>query len=79
MARRKRFNSEKAALSFAKKVSGKVNDLRNDPVSKSKFSVTYQPSKKTKVYGKKKFSSNENDWCPEEDRDFGYPNWYWKD
>jgi hypothetical protein len=19
------------------------------------------------------------DWCPEEDRDFGYPNEYWKD
>ena len=28
MARRKRFNTEESALSFAKKVDGKVNDLR---------------------------------------------------
>jgi len=74
MARRKRFNSEKAALSFAKKVDGKVNDLRKIKEAKSPFTVTYEPSEKTKAHGQ----ISERDWCPEEDRDFGYPNEYWK-
>ncbi|MCH7516017.1 MAG: hypothetical protein IIB08_02620 [Bacteroidetes bacterium] len=74
MARRKRFNSEKAALSFAKKVYGKVNDLREIKEAKSPFTVTYQSTEKTKIHGQAK----ELDWCPEEGRDFGYPNEYWQ-
>ena len=53
MARRKRFNSEKAAHSFAKKVNGKVNDLRQIKEAKSPFTVTYQPSEKTRKHGQK--------------------------
>jgi len=74
MARRKRFNSEKAALSFAKKVGGKVNDLRKIKEAKCSFTVTYQPSEKTKAHGQ----ISERDWCPEEDRDFGYSNDFWQ-
>ena len=51
MARRKRFNIEKDALSFAKKVDGKVNDLRKIKEAKSPFTVTYKPSEKTKAHG----------------------------
>lgn len=76
MARRKRFNSEKAALSFAKKVNGKVNDCRAIKGAKSPFTVTYQPSKKTKNHAEDKL--HKSDWAPEEGRDFGYPNEYWK-
>lgn len=72
--RRKRFNSEKSAISFAKKVNGKVNDLREVPNAKSKFTVTYQPNEKTK----KHYTKPCPDWSPEESMDFGYPNYYWK-
>ena len=74
MARRKRFKSEKNAFSFAKKVDGKVNDLRKIEEAKSPFTVTYNPSEKTKAHGQ----ISESDWCPEEDRDFGYPNVFWQ-
>lgn len=74
MARRKRFNSEKAAHSFAKKVNGKVNDLRQIKEAKSPFTVTYQPSEKTRKHGQKRIQ----DYFPTERADFGYPNWYWK-
>lgn len=70
MARR-RFNSEKSANDFAKKVSGNVNDLRNNENAKSNFTVTYKPKFKNSI-------NDNNDWCPEEDRDFGYPNDYWE-
>ncbi|MBW2961295.1 hypothetical protein [Mesonia aestuariivivens] len=45
--RNRRFNSEKNAKSFAKKVNGEVVDLRNHPESKSNFKVWYdrQPTK----------------------------------
>lgn len=76
MARRKRFTSEKSANSFAKKVNGKVNDLRNVKAAKSPFTVTYEPSAKTKAHGNK--FNESNDWSPEENRDFGYPNEYWE-
>lgn len=61
--RRKRFNSEKNALSFAKKVNGKVNDCRNIEGAKSPFTVTYQPSEKTK-----------NHWG----KNLEYPTDFWK-
>lgn len=68
--KRKRFNDIRAANSFAKKVGGQVNDLREVENAKSNFTVTYHVEiKPKKVY---------NDWCPEEDRDFGYPNEYWQ-
>ena len=73
MPRRKRFNSENAAKSFAKKVDGKVNDLREISGAKSPFTVTYQPTAKTKSHGQRL----NNDWCPEENRDFGYSNDFW--
>lgn len=75
MARRKRFNSEKAALSFAKKVDGKVNDCRAIEGAKSPFTVTYQPNEKTRKHEKVRFY--EPEFAPEEGRDFGYPNEYW--
>jgi len=74
MARRKRFNSENAARSFAKKVNGRVNDLREIAEAKSPWTVTYEPSAKTKAHGQMK----DDDWFPEEGRDFGYPNEYWQ-
>jgi hypothetical protein len=76
MARRKRFKSEKAALSFAKKVDGKVNDCRTIEGAKSPFTVTYQPNEKTRKHGQGRFY--EPEIAPEEGRDFGYPNEYWQ-
>lgn len=76
MARRKRFNNEKKALSFAKKVSGKVNDCRQTKGAKSPFTVTYQPNEKTKKHGQGRFYDFE--FTPEEGRDFGYSNEYWQ-
>ena len=74
MPRRKRFNSEKVAQSFAKKVNGKVNDLREIEGAKSLFTVTYEPSEKTRLHGQ----MINMDFCPEDNGDFGYPNEYWK-
>jgi len=39
--KKKRFDNMQAALDFANKVNGKFNDLRDDPKSKSRYSVTY--------------------------------------
>lgn len=71
---RKRFTSGKTAESFASKVNGQVNDLRSVEEAKSNFTVTYDKTEITKSYQK----SSNNDWSPEEGRDFGYPNEYWK-
>jgi hypothetical protein len=68
--KRKRFNDIRAAHSFAKKVGGQVNDLREIEEAKSNFTVTYHVQIKVKKV--------HNDWCPEENRDFGYPNEYWQ-
>lgn len=80
MAKR-RFNSEQNAKSFASKVDGRLNDLRDDEKAKSKFSVTYESTEGTRLHKANavKHWNEEADWCPEEDRDFGYPNSYWKD
>lgn len=72
--KRKRFNTERSAKSFAKKVNGNVNDLRQVKNAKSYFTVTYKPTKNTKQYA----SNNSDRWSPEDNRDFGYPNDYWK-
>lgn len=42
MKETKRFTSEKSATSFASKVNGKVADLRENPVRKSNFKVSYE-------------------------------------
>jgi hypothetical protein len=60
----KRFSNQQSAESFAKRVNGIIKDLRKVKGAKSKFTVNYE----VKI----------NDRCPEEDRDFGYPNDYWK-
>ena len=73
MEQKKRFSSEKSATSFAKKVNGKVKDLRHIKGAKSKFKVTYDSDKQIKSH-----KENFGDWSPEEDRDFGYPNDFWK-
>jgi len=73
----KRFNSEKSARGFALKVGGEFKDLREHPERKSDFKVIYTRVKGYK--GTKDTSIMEQDWCPEEDRDFGYTNEYWKD
>lgn len=75
MARRK-FTSEKSAEGFAKAVGGQVNDLRRIENAKSDFSVTYKRTEKTKEHND---TEESQDWCPEEDRDFGYPNSFWQD
>lgn len=64
MPRRKRFNNEDAAKSFAKNVDGRVNDLRDIENAKSPFTVTYKPSEKTKAHG--------------QIRDVEYPEEFWK-
>ena len=71
--RRKRFNSKKTAESFALKVNGQINDLREVENAKSPFTVTYESNQKTKEHG----SLFSDDWCPEENRDFGYSNDFW--
>lgn len=73
--RRIRFNGEKIAHKFAKEVNGKVNDLRKISGAKSNFTVTFVSNEKTRSHAKE----SNKDQCPEEDRDFGYPNWYWKE
>jgi hypothetical protein len=70
MKKKKQFNSEQNAKNFAKKVNGKLNDLREIETAKSKFSVTYEKQNHHKQQAE--------DWSPEDDRDFGYPNNYWK-
>lgn len=72
--KRKRFDSEKSAISFAGKVDGKVNDLREVENAKSKFTVTYKSNAKTKAHG----NTIDEDRCPEEGRDFGYSNDFWQ-
>lgn len=72
MARRKKFNNENAARSFAKKVGGRFNDLTGIEDAKSRYSVTYEPNEKTRAHGQPKV-----DFCPEENRDFGYSNDFW--
>lgn len=67
---RKRFTSEKTAKSFAERVNGKVNDLREIEGAKSNFTVTYEKTEQT-------INQDYPDWSPEEGRDFGYPNSYW--
>jgi len=74
MAKR-RFKSENSARNFAKKVNGEFKDLREIKGSISDFVVTYIGGKKSKK--EKPFKDDLSDWCPEEDRDFGYPNEYW--
>lgn len=61
-----KFGDEEKAKSFAAKVNGQFNDLRNQKGSRSKFSVTYTPkiSKKGGLY--------QEEWA------FGYPNDYWQ-
>ncbi|MGB2525652.1 hypothetical protein [Flagellimonas sp. SN16] len=71
MPRRRFFTSERNARSFAKKVDGQVNDLRNDDAARADFSVTYSPSDKTRAHGQ---AVSFHDMAPEENRDFGYPN-----
>lgn len=71
MARRKKFNNEKAAMSFTKKVGGRFNDLTGIETAKSRYSVTYEPNEKTRAHGQRM------DMCPEENRDFGYSNDFW--
>lgn len=65
--KRKRFTSEKSAKSFAKKVNGVVNDLREIEDAKSNFSVTYKQSAKTIKHGNRFANIDE------------YPEEYWKD
>ena len=66
---RERFNNEHVAEAFAEEVDGQVNDCRNIPGAKSDFTVTYRHLDDN--------DQEEDDWCPEEGRDFGYHNWYW--
>ncbi len=68
---KKRFESRKNAEEFCKKVKGNLNDLREIPEAKSKYSVTYKSQKKF-------MQDNSKNWSPEDDRDFGYPNDFWK-
>ena len=58
-----KFSSKEAAISFAKKVNGKVNDLSNVPNARSKFSVTFERAHKGKLYV---------------ENDFHYPNEFWQ-
>jgi hypothetical protein len=62
-----RFGSYESAVTFAKKVNGKVNDLSSDPKAKSKFSVTFERVEKPH---KGKLFKGEND--------FHYPNEFWQ-
>lgn len=60
-----KFSNQQSAIDFAKKVNGKVNDLRNVKGAKSKFTVTF-------IQKESKYS-----WSPEDGRDFGYSNEFW--
>lgn len=65
-----RFGNELKAINFAARVNGTVKDLREFENRKSDFIVRfkYKSTKRIKPNG---------DPCPEEGRDFGYPNEYW--
>ena len=60
-----KFGSEESAKTFAAKVNGKVNDLRNEKGSRSKFSVTYEVKEKG---GLPHYANS----------DFNYPNEFWQ-
>lgn len=75
--RKKRFDNKKKAEAFAKSVDGQLNDLTKIPEANSNYSVSYLQSEKTKNHDRKKHIEKNIDMCPEEDRDFGYPNEYW--
>lgn len=68
-----RFNSEKRAIGFSKKVNGELRDLRNFPDAKSKFKVVFEADKKLRDYdnGAADFDSelnmNGTNWHTSED------------
>ena len=74
--KRKRFTSLKTAEKFANNVNGTVNDLREIEGAKSNFTVTYLQSPKTLKHGNP--FRKDLEMSPENDKDFGYPNEYWK-
>lgn len=49
--RRKRFENHKAAIEFATNVNGQFNDLRQIEGAKSRYSVTYEVTDKTRKHG----------------------------
>ena len=76
----RRFSNMKNAKHFAEAVGGRFLDLRNDPNSKSRYKVKYSLKKLKKLKAKRELELfSNNDRCPEENRDFGYSNEYWKD
>ena len=62
-----KFSNKEAALKFAEKVNGKVNDLTRDPNARSKYSVTFEAKQKPT---KGNFFMEENH--------FHYPNEFWQ-
>lgn len=70
MKKGKRFTSKKATKSFAKKMNGKVKDYTMFKNRKSNYKI-YTKKEVKKYYNLVTFN-------PEEDRNFGYPNWYWQ-
>ena len=77
--RKRRFSNMKSAKSFAENVGGRFFDLRNDPNAKSRYLVKYSTKKLKKLKAKRELEGHSNnDWCPEEGRDFGYSNDYWQ-
>lgn len=76
MAKR-RFKSEKNARGFADKVKGEFKDLRGIPGAISEFVVKYKGGSSGRKKKSLDFDDSSN-WSPEDDRDFGYPNEYWK-
>lgn len=76
---RKRLQNEKTAIRFAEKTNGILIDNRNIEGARYRFTVTYKSVKPIKLDNNENFGLGPtNDWSPEENRDFGYPNEYWK-
>jgi hypothetical protein len=70
MEKTRKFTNRYSANAFAKRVGGTVEDLNSNKDIKSNWTVKYEPTKA-------KLMSTKN-WCPEEGRDFGYPNEFWQ-
>jgi hypothetical protein len=75
--RSRKFSNMRNAKSFAEAVGGRFIDLRNDPNAKCRYKVKYSLKKLRKLKARKELEDLNQEFCPEEGRDFGYPNDYW--
>lgn len=76
---RKRLQNYNTAKRFAEKTNGVLHDNRGVKGARYRFTVSYEAIKPIKLDSNENYGLGVNsDWCPEDNRDFGYPNEYWE-